>query len=138
MKVFSHYVVAEIELLEDFHTKGGFNYLDDPIVYGLLITFELLAGVSFERRGYKPNPLPIFQKKFKTEYLEKKLKMNMNEVEKLIHGQYETEDFMKKFKSNAFVKAMKPFLDNTQCYLDLYIGNLMYRGKTLIVNDPLF
>ena len=138
LKTFNRYLVAEMELLDSFSSKNGFENLDDIVVYGFLITYRYELGMKFKIDGFDPRPLEIFSKKFSIDLVQKKLKFSEKEAELLMVGKYETDKYMQKFRSHPFIRAMKSILRLKGCHIDMHIGNLMWRGKTLILNDPLF
>ena len=70
----------------------------------------------------------------------KNLEKSYPVVAKLIeYGDYDgdIQDILEEFSEDSIIKALNPFLDLSKCYLDLSITNFMWRGKTLVINDPL-
>ena len=48
----------------------------------------------------------------------------------------EVEKIMDSERNDPIIKALKPFAEDESCYLDLHLGNWMWRGNTLVINDP--
>ena len=139
LKEWKKYVVAEMELLSDFSDKGGYKNLGDMVIHGLFMTYDLYIGMDYIRKGFRPNLFQHFRQKYTDDQAAKGLKMELDDVNVLLAGNYGTDDYLKKFASHPFIKAMKPFMSYSGCILGSCIpGNVMYRGKTLVLIDPLF
>ena len=46
------------------------------------------------------------------------------------------KDFLKENSKDSLIQALVPFIDVDNCMLDLHEGNFMWRGSTLVINDP--